>query len=59
MKNLTLAEFKGNIDTVLKEIILEGDICQVADNNLNSFVIMSKEEYDIHHEALKMLLTKQ
>lgn len=56
MKNLTLAEFKDTIDTILKDIVLNDDIYQITEKALGGFVVMSKEEYDIHHEAVKILL---
>ena len=60
MKDLTIDEFIGSgiqqISHVLQEAATGNEIYRVKTWNSGSFVIMSGDEYNIHHDALRFLL---
>ena len=60
MKDLTFDEFAGGgiqqIADVLHEAATGNEIYRIKTWNSGSFVIMSEDEYNIHHDALRLLL---
>jgi len=60
MKNLTLDEFLGSGRDKLAHILYEasvGDETYCVKAKSGNFVILSEADYNIHRDALRMLLT--
>lgn len=60
MKDLTFDEFAGEglqkITHVLQEAALGNEMYRIKTWNSGSFVIMSEDEYNIHHQALQLIV---
>ena len=60
MKDLTFDEFTGKgiqqIADIFQDAVTGNEIYRIKTWDSNSFIIMSEDEYNIHHDALRMLI---